>query len=89
MYPKLASAVRQFINNHKNDNEDEKSSIGSYDLSIESESKLIDFLKTKRKLPFEERTYLQQLIKRARSFKPIAKNHQCTMHHDSSIYISC
>ena len=88
MYPKVASAVRQFINNHSNHNEDEKSLIDLYDLSVESETKLIDFLKTKTKLPLEERTYLRQLIQRARSFKPIPKNHQCTMYYDSSTFLS-
>ena len=82
MYPKVASAIRTLINK-QNQNDPKKNDgetlIDQYDLSPKSESKLIESLKTKKKLAIEERTYLQGLIERARSFTPIQNNHQCMM----------
>ena len=73
MYPKIASTIKSFIN-HQNDEKQDNEEKSLIDLDIDMEAKLIKFLKTKRKLPIEERTYLKHLIQRARSFKSINKN---------------
>ena len=72
MYPKIASAVKSFINNHQHDEKKDNDENSFINLDTKTEKKLIHFLKTKRKLPIEERSYLKNLIKRARSFRPIS-----------------
>ena len=71
MYPKLASAIRPIIReqNEDKDNVDDDENkntlkIGLYDIE-ENVEKVIEYLKTKRKLGVEERDYLKKLIKRA------------------------
>ena len=78
MYPKIGSAIRPIIYNGEikqqdSDSDDDEiaSKVDLYDLSKTQEVKVIQYLKTKRKLPIEERNYLSNLIQRARSFIPI------------------
>ena len=73
MYPKIASTVISFIDKNQNHHQARQ----SLDLSIKSETKLIEHLKNKRKLAIEERAYLTKLIQRARSFKLITNDKTC------------
>ena len=79
MYPELASIVRSFINSIGHEIEEKKhdeqdSTIGLYDIDAKSENILMEFLKSKRNVPIEERDYLSKLIQRARSFTLIPFN---------------
>ena len=68
MWPKLASSIRAIVNEAKNE-------IKSKDFSEEKNvEKIIDILKNKRNLVIEERTYLKQLIKRAKQWKDARMN---------------
>ena len=68
MYPKLASAIRPIIQDQKHDedssDDEDTLKIGLYDIQ-QNVNKVIEYLKTKRKLAVEERDYLKRLIERA------------------------
>ena len=63
MYPKLANTINSIINN-----QNQEIRIGLHDIDKHSCNKLLQYLKTQRKLGFEEREYLSNLFKRARSY---------------------
>ena len=70
MYPKLASTIQSIIDrqNSNQSTKTKKLQTELYDINTTSIRKLLNYLKTKRKLPIEEVKYLTNLIKRAQSF---------------------